>query len=655
MAADNLKKFPFLRNICRDYDTIRLFIMCGFVLGTLLSNSLRMCFLNKLKTSIQIIQWNRDRGLKMKISGSLEKDKPADLLRMIRREFITGVLSLRSRDGLGTIYSNNGDITWASTPTSVEGFERILIEENIISRVELKNIAVHQKGEDRYQRIRKILLKKNLITEKRLVEIIVGNIKDTVYAMVFWDGIYQIEETDKIEHNFDIRIDIEGLLDDLNKSFFQLEEDFTIDGKEASSRERGEESSNIEPGQDEFLPIGEEEDWYSELSDTKSEIIKSIDKITAGISSMSPQEIVVLVDDEKLMRTIFSESLTDFGYQVNSFDNPGDALEMINDLETSLVSVVLIIDLIMPGLSSPLELYGGLELLSEINHNYPHIPVIVSTSVADYKMKLKSLFYGASYFVNKPKQGNLADKLPGVTTEEFTQELALCVENLFRNRRTHHQKEQLAMIRKRLINELIDAKFAIGIEGKKEIGEGGIKGENTDLALLKKYARDLLKNQNFSHIVDTILDFLAIDHDRGFIALTRKGEMRYYRGFTNMGDDKIPVFNEVPERFVIDFLTLKPIQEVVTSQSTFNGEMDSEDARLFHQYIGGYVPKKCLIIPFTAFNKTVALLYLDERAEKITGSNIDNPDQVQVLCLAGSLAMQITILNEKIGRIKNRA
>jgi len=557
----------------------------------------------------------------MKLSGSLEKNKLSDILREIKSEKLTGVLAIKSKEGFGTIYFHEGLIIKAYSPIFRERLGRRLIEKGLISEKDLRKALMYQKKEGKNLRIGDILVKSGYVSEKDLSGTLNEIMEDILYSIFFWDGIYRFESENITEADMDLSIDVDIFLEEVNKSFELLEDDFDIA------------EENLEPTKDDSP--------RSEKSTLKEEIIQSIENVTQSISSFTPQEIVILVEDEKLMRTIFSDGLANFGYRVESYDNPTDALEKIKTLEPTRVSPTMILDLIMPGISSPTEIYGGLELLSEINQNFPHIPVIIITSLVDTEIRLKSLFMGASYFLNKPDKAAFTSDHLRSGLDQFVEELSLCVENIFRNKRITYEKDQLAFIREQLISELLDAKLELGNVEKE------LERDIVDLTFLKKTSQDLLKHQSFSFIVDAMFKFLQIDHNRGFIGVIKSGDLKFYRGFTKMKDDKIPELNNNSSQMTIGTYELKAFEDVLKLNKIFSGVISEEDGELMQSHLGGYQPTNALIIPFKVYNKAIAILYCDGESGKVTTKNID---QIKVLSYTTSLAMQITVLNEKISK-----
>ena len=75
--------------------------------------------------------------------------------------------------------------------------------------------------------------------------------------------------------------------------------------------------------------------------------------------------IVMIVDDEELIRNMIRKSLTRTGYEVIEAVNGKEAMELVANHKIDLV----IADLVMPE-------KGGLELIMELNNNYPNIKKI---------------------------------------------------------------------------------------------------------------------------------------------------------------------------------------------------------------------------------------------------------------------------------------
>jgi DNA-binding response OmpR family regulator len=97
---------------------------------------------------------------------------------------------------------------------------------------------------------------------------------------------------------------------------------------------------------------------------------------------------ILIVDDEKSIRTLCSEELEDEGYEVVATGRCLDVLGLIDSARPSAV----ILDIRM-------EDCNGLDLLQEIRNAYPDLPVILNTAYDSYREDVKSV--AADHYVVK--------------------------------------------------------------------------------------------------------------------------------------------------------------------------------------------------------------------------------------------------------------
>jgi len=101
---------------------------------------------------------------------------------------------------------------------------------------------------------------------------------------------------------------------------------------------------------------------------------------------------VLIVDDNAGIRRLFAEVLIGEGYSV---DTASDGLQALEKIREYVPSVVLL-DLKMP-------VMGGMEVLNEISHSYPDVPVILITSYTNQKDVKLSLESGiVKHCISKP-------------------------------------------------------------------------------------------------------------------------------------------------------------------------------------------------------------------------------------------------------------
>lgn len=100
---------------------------------------------------------------------------------------------------------------------------------------------------------------------------------------------------------------------------------------------------------------------------------------------------ILVVDDEPNALFTLTQMLTDEGFRVISASAGREALDKIGKNSLDLV----VTDVKMPDLN-------GLELLQEIRHIQPDLPVIIMTAYGTISMAVEALRHGAYYFFEKP-------------------------------------------------------------------------------------------------------------------------------------------------------------------------------------------------------------------------------------------------------------
>jgi CheY-like chemotaxis protein len=102
-------------------------------------------------------------------------------------------------------------------------------------------------------------------------------------------------------------------------------------------------------------------------------------------------ECVLIIDDERLFRTLVADHLAKEGYRVLA---AGSGEEGLKTLGTEPVHVVLL-DLVMPGLD-------GMEVLRRIKRDRPELPVIMVTGYRTPERAITAVEDGAFDVVSKP-------------------------------------------------------------------------------------------------------------------------------------------------------------------------------------------------------------------------------------------------------------
>jgi len=111
---------------------------------------------------------------------------------------------------------------------------------------------------------------------------------------------------------------------------------------------------------------------------------------------------VLIVDDEKHIRLLYSEELEEDGYEVALASDGNDILDRIQKEKPDVV----VLDIKM--VSS-----NGLDVLQEIRNTYYNLPVILCSAYGSYKVDIKSIAADA-YVVKSSDLTELKNKIAQV-------------------------------------------------------------------------------------------------------------------------------------------------------------------------------------------------------------------------------------------------
>jgi DNA-binding response OmpR family regulator len=111
---------------------------------------------------------------------------------------------------------------------------------------------------------------------------------------------------------------------------------------------------------------------------------------------------VLIVDDEKHIRLLYSEELEEEGYEVALASDGSGIVDRIEDEKPDVV----VLDIKM--VSS-----NGLDVLQEIRNKYYNLPVILCSAYGSYKVDIKSIAADA-YVVKSSDLTELKNKIAQV-------------------------------------------------------------------------------------------------------------------------------------------------------------------------------------------------------------------------------------------------
>jgi FixJ family two-component response regulator len=100
---------------------------------------------------------------------------------------------------------------------------------------------------------------------------------------------------------------------------------------------------------------------------------------------------IFFLDDEPTVRKVVKETLENSHFKVSCFGNPFECLAQLRSKRCDL----LITDLRMPE-------KDGIELLTDVQHLAPWVPVLMITGYGDIPTAVKAVKAGAADFIEKP-------------------------------------------------------------------------------------------------------------------------------------------------------------------------------------------------------------------------------------------------------------
>ena len=130
------------------------------------------------------------------------------------------------------------------------------------------------------------------------------------------------------------------------------------------------------------------------------------------MGSPSPNEVIVIVDDEDFIRDLFGQTLRTLGYTVLEATNGDDALRVMT--EHSAPVHLVISDIAMPEMD-------GLDFVGMLRAAYPEIPaLLVSGQGPQYMMDNRDRIPEGVHFLAKPvSMGELANKVRQILDAEL--------------------------------------------------------------------------------------------------------------------------------------------------------------------------------------------------------------------------------------------
>ena len=114
-----------------------------------------------------------------------------------------------------------------------------------------------------------------------------------------------------------------------------------------------------------------------------------------------PKKTILVLDDEKSIRTLFEEEFKDEGYNVVSTDDGEEALKMIDSGNPQIDLITL--DIKMPKMD-------GLDFLAKVREHHRDLPIIICTAYNNYRHEF-SVWNADGYILKSGKLAEIKDKI----------------------------------------------------------------------------------------------------------------------------------------------------------------------------------------------------------------------------------------------------
>jgi CheY-like chemotaxis protein len=552
----------------------------------------------------------------MSLVGNLEDLGLGEILQIVSLSRKSGVLSLFSRGREGTIVFRQGQVIRATIDGQQSHLGQLLLKNGVITEVTLRKALTLQEQEGGKERLGELLTQRFSVPADLVEEVVRQQIENTVYALFAWsEGSFDFELRDTVDAIEDPPQDLSAcfLAQGLNPQFLAMEGSRLLDER----RHRGEisdDSQNVDEGS------------FLDSCDLAFDLIRDGGKDSAA--APVEERVVVLVDDDELVREKLATLLTGCGFTVHDYSKTEDTLIKIDFLYRDGFRPTVLVDLIMPRMDGS-GILGGLELIDLIHDNFPDLTVIVladhHTNNAEQKVREKGY-----PFLLKPRRAQICDE---DTFRAFSENL----------------QSELAVFSPEKPIEPVSETINLGDELFREFGEEFLpmsvsESHGPVVSLLRSMLEELNNPSLDGGILLLVLRFAAEFMNRAVVFTVRED------GIRGLGQFGIVDPDGLADAHVRDLhipLGSDPIfTRAITTRTTVKEPPErTEWSRYLFEQLGGGEPEEIFLGPLISEGKVVALLYGDNLPGK---DPIIDTDSLEIFLAQAGLAMEKALLQQKL-------
>jgi FixJ family two-component response regulator len=552
----------------------------------------------------------------MSLVGNLEDLGLGEILQIVSLSRKSGVLSLFSRGREGKIVFRQGQVIRATIDGQQSHLGQLLLKNGVITEATLKRALTLQAQEGGKERLGALLTARFSVAADLIEDVVREQIENTVYGLFAWsEGSFDFELRDTVDSIEDATQDLSQcfLEQGLNPQFLAMEGSRILDER----RHRGE---LPDEGQ------GADEGSFLDTCDLAFDLIQ--DEATAPAPEPAEERIVVLVDDDDLVRERLATLLSRYAFTVHEFSKTEDTLIKIDFLYRDGFRPTVLVDLIMPRMDGS-GILGGLELIDLIYDNFPDLTVIVladhHTNNAEQKVREKGY-----PFLLKPRRAEILDE---AVFQAFSQNLM----------------SELAISGPEKQIEPASETINLGDELFREIGEEFMpisvsEAHGPAVSLLRSMLEELNNPSLDGGILLLVLRYAAEFMNRAVVLTVRED------GIRGLGQFGIVDPDGLADAHVRDLripLGADPtFTRVITTRTTVKEPPElSEWTRYLFQQLGGGEPQEIFLGPLVSEGKVVALLYGDNLPDR---TPIADTDSLEIFLAQAGLAMEKALLQQRL-------
>ena len=547
-------------------------------------------------------------------SGSLKSTNLLKILTDAEGKSFNGTVTLKGKTGLASVTLKGGKVVFIREPRVKSRLGRYLVSRNIITEKELQSALNAQKKKGGTF-LGEILIEQAVIEKDTLDTAMKTVAEESLIHLLTWEeGLFSIEE-EEVSGEPVGDISYKEMAKKAGQLASAVEDEWTIDQIVASK-------GQIDEG-------------------IKDEILKTVRRVSQKLRELKPDEVVLMVEDELLMREMFKDKLISFGFEVDAVESPHKALEKLAGYEETGKIPIVLADLIMPTLSGK-GIFGGLELLEEIQKTYNHIPVIVNTAYPEASIRRRALFLGATYYINKPDRADIAPDELENQLNLFIEEVAVCIQNVIQRHEVYFERDQQNILREELLTQLIQSR-----EELEKVGEV-VQRDTGDIKFLSETSYKMVRDKSLGKMAEVMVNFAAKEMDRCAIFLVRKDELTGFYGGDRRPEGK--QFGARVKELNMSISDSPLIKQVVEAGKIVAKENPGDQlGNQIKELLGDPEPKHTVILPILVQNMVVALLYCDVVPGGTPPRDIDS---LEILLNLASLSLEIQQQQVMLKRLK---